>query len=177
MKNFFSKLSHGLDGIKNQVTSKGTTLMDTVKKKVLALTAATALGVSQPAIASDWHKVDTPGIGPQEFSQKNFGTKEWQNLVDRDGKRVKNPATDLVLGREYTLQPEKKETIAKVDSPKKPEQRIETRGKTEEKVEQTIEEKVAKEHTINLEEFKTIPYISDFDIRAYKKAVTYVESR
>jgi len=33
-----------------------------MKKKVAILTTATALGISTPAIASEWKKVETPGI-------------------------------------------------------------------------------------------------------------------
>jgi len=62
MKNIFGKISELKNSLKNQFVSTSGKLMENIKKKVAILTTATALGVSSSALATEWHKVDTPGI-------------------------------------------------------------------------------------------------------------------
>lgn len=121
MKNILSRVV----GIKNSIVSSinsGTKqLTDAVKKKVAILTTAIVLGTSTNAMASDWHKADVSGMGPQAFAEQHFGTSEWKNLVDTSGKAIKNPNTDFILGREYTIKDEQIPLVLerKAEPPKK----------------------------------------------------------
>lgn len=106
MRNFLSRATELKNSLVSKVTTGTNKIIESVKKKVGVLTTAVVLGTSANAMAADWHKVTVPGMGPQAFAEKHFGTKEWQNLVDRKGNSVIVPETDLILGKEYTIKTE-----------------------------------------------------------------------
>ena len=107
MKNLFSGLRSFVEKQETTLSQKIQTLKSSVRNKVLALTGGIIIWASSPAMAADWKKVETAGIGPREFAMQNFQTENWRQLTDRNGNTVRNPSTDLILGREYTLQSKK----------------------------------------------------------------------
>lgn len=128
MKNILSRAVGIKNSIVSSINSGAKQVTDAVKKRVAILTTAVVLGTSANAMASDWHKADVSGMGPQAFAEQHFGTKEWQSLVDTSGKSIKNPNTDFILGREYTIKDEQTPLVLerKAEPPKEEVKKVST---------------------------------------------------
>lgn len=185
MKNIFGKISELKNSLKNQFVSTSGKLIENIKKKVAILTTATALGVSSSALATEWHKVDTPGIWPQAFAEKNFGTKNWKWLTDRDGNRVIVPAKDLILGREYTItektspktQITQKPQAEKIIPPTPPKQ-VEITKIPQPKKEAIVQNSPKTKRETLLKELFSVSYgdLMGLDLNTYKTSIAGSES-
>lgn len=184
MKNIFGKISELKNSLKNQFVSTSGKLMENIKKKVAILTTATALGVSSSALATEWHKVDTPGIWPQAFAEKNFGTKNWKWLTDRDGNSVIIPAKDLILGREYTIAEKtpKTQVIQKPQAekiiPPTPPKQTEITKIPQPKKEVIVQNSPKTKREMLLKELFSVSYgdLMGLDLPTYKTAIAGSES-
>ena len=126
MFHIFSGLKEKFQNTQEHISQKIETTRNTFRNKILAIAGWVLIGASSPSMAGEWKVVDTPGIGPREFALQNFGTENWKGLVWRDGRKVVNPSTDLILGREYTLVAKKKENEVLVERNETPQKQKKT---------------------------------------------------
>lgn len=104
MKNIISSFKSTFKNVSNVVKNSIDSLRFWTKAKVWAVLAAWVIWLSSTASASEnWVMVDKAGMWPWEFSQKYFWTSNWKLLRDRDWNLIKNPRTDFILWREYTI--------------------------------------------------------------------------
>ncbi len=154
--------------------------MTNIKNKVAMLSTAAVVGISQPAIAAEWHKVDTPGIGPRAFAEKNFGTSEWKdNLVCRqvgkDGEKsaeklVTNPKTDVPYRGECTIK-QPIPAISTQETSHKLEEVVIQKKKTKKTIREIGPTNVSFDDIMQLDGFK------NFDSDAYFRAIGHHESK
>lgn len=170
MKNIFSKISSYTKNISSFAKEKIDSISHSTKAKIWTILTAWFLWVSSQVQASDnWIKVETPWIGPKQFSEKYFGTSDWKLLKDRKGNFIVNPNTDFILGREYTIG--RRENIEKKKS-----QNVEPIIQNEEKSQSKYE---MGQYSINSNEFTSFSVEqlkSYFNFEIFLNSIIWAES-